>query len=145
MQRRDFLKLAAGVTAWGAVGACAAESSIDDEGESKVRSSRLPRWRGFNLLEKFRAEKNVPFRESDFEMMEEWGFDFARLPLSYRAWTDPNDWLALREDVLKEIDQAVELGKKHKVHVNINFHRAPRYCVNPPKEPLDLWSAEKAL
>ena len=31
------------------------------------------------------------------------------------------------------------------MHVNLNFHRAPGYCVNPPKEPLDLWSDEKAL
>src|SRR5437867_13257800 len=101
MQRRDFLKLAAGVTAWGAVGACAAESSIDDEGESKVRSSRLPRWRWVNSLEKFRAEKNVPLRASDFEMMEEWRFDFARLHRSYWRWTDANDWLGLRYASLK--------------------------------------------
>src|SRR5262249_15074743 len=33
----------------------------------------------------------------------------------------------------------------HGVHVNLNFHRAPGYCVNPPKEPLDLWTDEKAL
>jgi endoglucanase len=31
------------------------------------------------------------------------------------------------------------------VHVNMNFHRGPGYCVNPPKEPLDLWQDEKAL
>src|SRR5690606_34580400 len=26
-----------------------------------------------------------------------------------------------------------------------NLHRAPGYCDNPPKEPLDLWTDEKAL
>src|SRR6185436_12294998 len=57
----------------------------------------------------------------------------------------PSDWLKLREGELKHIDQAVEFGRKHGVHVNLNFHRAPGYCVNPPKEPLDLWSDEKAL
>jgi endoglucanase len=31
------------------------------------------------------------------------------------------------------------------VHVNLNFHRAPGYCVNPPKEPLNLWNNEEAL
>jgi endoglucanase len=107
--------------------------------------SHLPRWRGFNLLEKFTDHRNSPFRELDFEWMAEWGFDFARLPLSYRCWADVDKWLELKEDVLEEIDQAVEFGRKHGVHVNINFHRAPGYCVNPPKEPLDLWSNEEAL
>jgi endoglucanase len=53
--------------------------------------------------------------------------------------------LKLRDEELKHIDQAVALGRKHRVHVNLNFHRAPGYCVNPPKEPLDLWTDEKAL
>ena len=110
-------------------------------------AAKLPRWRGFNLLEKFVARRNgnPPFRESDFELIAGWGFDFVRLPMSYGCWTDPNDWLKLREPELKQIDDAVELGRKHGVHVNLNFHRAPGYCVNPPKEPLDLWTDEKAL
>ena len=110
--------------------------------------SKLPRWRGFNLLEKFtkRKDGNPAFAETDFAMIADLGFDFVRLPMSYLCWTDPNDWLKLtREDELKHIDQAVDLGRKNKVHININFHRAPGYCVNPPKEPLDLWTDEKAL
>lgn len=110
-------------------------------------AAKLPRWRGFNLLEKFSARRdgNPPFHESDFEWMAEWGFDFARLPMSYVCWADPGDWLKLREGELKHIDDAVELGRKHGVHVNLNLHRAPGYCVNPPKEPLDLWKDGAAL
>jgi endoglucanase len=110
-------------------------------------ATKLPRWRGFNLLEKFvaRKEGNAPFRESDFALMNEWGFDFARLPMSYVCWADPGDWLKRREAELKHIDQAVEFGRKHSVHVNLNFHRAPGYCVNPPKEAFDLWTDDKAL
>jgi endoglucanase len=111
--------------------------------------ARLPRWRGFNLLEKFvkRREGNPPFRESDFQVLAEWGFDFVRLPMSYLCWAegDPASWLKIREEELKHVDQAMELGRKHGVHVNLNFHRAPGYCVNPPKEPLDLWKDGKAL
>jgi endoglucanase len=110
-----------------------------------VNASHLPRWRGFNLLEKFTAEHSAPFRESDFAWMAEWEFDFVRLPLSYRCWADADDWLNLREDALKEIDQAVAFGRRHGVHVNLNFHRAPGYCVNPPQEPFDLWNDAKAL
>jgi endoglucanase len=107
--------------------------------------SRLPRWRGFNLLEKFNGDHNQAFLESDFEWIAELGFNFVRLPLSYHCWANPKDWLALKEPVLKEIDQAVAFGTKHHVHVNINFHRAPGYCVNPPAEALSLWNNEEAL
>lgn len=111
------------------------------------RPEKLPRWRGFNLLEKFtkRNDDNPPFSERDFAWISEFGFNFVRLPMSYLCWVEPGDWLKFREDQLKHIDQAVELGRKHNVHVNINFHRAPGYCVNPPKEPLDLWTDPKAL
>ena len=112
-----------------------------------MNARHLPRWRGFNLLEKFvkQAGGNPPFREADFALLAEWGFDFTRLPLSYLCWTDPNDWLKLREEELKHLDDAVAFGGKHGVHVNLNLHRAPGYCVNPPKEPLNLWKDEEAL
>ncbi len=141
MNRRQFLQTAAGVAL------CATATRAATKGASKVNASKLPRWRGFNLLEKFVGERNAPFRESDFEWMKEWGFDFVRLPLSYRCWADgtPDKWLELKENVLKEVDQVVEFGRKYGVHVNINFHRAPGYCVNPPPEPLSLWNDEKAL
>lgn len=112
-----------------------------------MNAARLPRWRGFNLLEKFFHDRQGPFLERDFEWMAKWGFDFARLPLSYRCWAsgDPATWCELDESVLAEVDQAVEFGREHGVHVNINLHRAPGYCVNPPAEPLDLWTDERAL
>jgi hypothetical protein len=109
------------------------------------RSGRLPRWRGFNLLEKFNAERQAPFVERDFQMMADWGFDFVRLPLSYWCWGGPDDLFEMREADLKEIDQAVAFGRRHHVHVNINFHRAPGYCVNPPPEPVNLWTDAVAL
>lgn len=111
------------------------------------RPSRLPRWRGFNLLEKFtqRNGGNPPFAETDFAWMADWGFNFARLPMSYRCWSDPLDWTKLLEPELKHIDQAIEFGRQYGVHVNLNFHRAPGYCVNPPAEPSDLFTDDKAL
>jgi endoglucanase len=110
-----------------------------------VDPTKLPRWRGFNLLEKFTLAGNKPYVETDFDGMREWGFDFARLPMDYRTWTEPDDPYRLIEKTLKEIDAAVQYGRDRGVHVNLNFHRAPGYCVNPPKEPLDLWSDPEAL
>jgi endoglucanase len=150
--RRRFLKLATGFAAASSVGVLASDPvevrpRPSDHVLPEATAGRLPRWRGFNLLEKFtkRRDGNGPFRESDFEWIAELGFNFVRLPMSYLCWTDPSDWLQLREAELKHIDDAVDLGRKHGVHVNINFHRAPGYCVNPPREPLDLWTDEKAL
>jgi len=144
MNRRKFVKTAGTLAA-----TCVAHPLIQlPAAELPAVSARhLPRWRGFNLLEKFVKWDggNPPFQENDFVCMEEWGFNFARLPLSYLCWTDPEDWLKLREPELKHLDAAVELGHKHGIHVNLNLHRAPGYCVNPPKEPLDLWRDEKAL
>jgi endoglucanase len=144
MNRREFLY------ATGALAAAAASlASLSLEAtEIKLATARhLPRWRGFNLLEKFtqRPGGNPPFQESDFTLLAEWGFDFVRLPMSYRCWTDSADWLKLKEEELKHVDGAIEFGRQHKVHVNLNLHRAPGYCVNPPKEPLDLWTDSKAL
>jgi len=144
MNRREFLQRA-GALAAGAAGLPAL--GLEAAGMKPATAQRLPRWRGFNLLEKFTQQPggNPPFQESDFALLSEWGFDFVRLPMSYRCWADPGDWLNLREKELRHVDEAMDLGGKHGVHVNLNLHRAPGYCVNPPKEPLDLWTDPKAL
>jgi endoglucanase len=149
MNRRDFVKsLVAASAAAATVGGFLLIGNTAESTAAPTWRS-LPRWRGFNLLEKFtkRREGNPPFQEWDFATMEEWGFDFARLPMSYHCWADPDpaNWLTIREAEVKHIDEAIELGRKHKVHINLNFHRAPGYCVNPPKEPLNLWTDENAL
>jgi endoglucanase len=144
MNRREFLQKA-GALAAGAAGLRALP--LGAAGLKPATARHLPRWRGFNLLEKFvqRPGGNPPFQENDFAILSEWGFDFVRLPMSYRCWAEPGELRTLREKELKHVDEAVELGGKHGVHVNLNFHRAPGYCVNPPKEPLDLWTDQEAL
>lgn len=110
-----------------------------------VSPANLPRWRGFNLLEKFTLQRNAPYVERDFEWAASWGFDFFRLPTDYRCWTDPEDPYALDEAVLAHIDQTIAWGKEYGIHINLNLHRGPGYCVNPPEEPLNLWEDEEAL
>ncbi len=140
MDRREFLATTAiGASCWRDM--LEAPLSV----QKSVSASRLPRWRGFNLTEMCVAEYRSAYREQDFELIREWGFDFARLPLSYLCWTDPADWTNIKEDRVKVLDRAIDLGKQYGIHVNLNLHRAPGYCVNPPKEPLDLWTDEKAL
>lgn len=104
----------------------------------EISASNLPRWRGFNLLDKFIFGHDGAYQEWDFDFCAEFGFDFVRLPTDYRCWTvSPGVY---REAVLKELDQAIAMGRARGVHVNLNLHRAPGYCVNPPLELLNLWS-----
>ena len=94
------------------------------------RDTQLPLWEGFNLLNKFMHYHQTPFDEADFEIIADWGFNFIRLPLSYWCWSSEDDWYKVDEKILKEIDAAVELGKKYGIHINLNFHRVPGYCIN---------------
>jgi endoglucanase len=120
-----------------------------------IQQTGMPRWRGFNLLQKFRfdnaaksvvfARPNMPFDEEDFALIRELGFDFVRLPLDYLCWSDQEDWRRLDERTLAEIDQAVDLGRQYGLHVCLNFHRAPGYCINAPAEPRNLFKDAEAL
>ncbi|MEM2930712.1 MAG: cellulase family glycosylhydrolase [Thermoproteota archaeon] len=106
----------------------------------------LPLWCGFNILEKFQAEDlNLPFNELDFKRASQWGFNFFRLPMDYRCWIIDRDPYKINEKVLSEIDEAVALGKKYGIHLNLCFHRAPGYSVNRIAiEPFNLWEDEEA-
>ncbi|NLY02785.1 MAG: cellulase family glycosylhydrolase [Rhodopirellula sp.] len=104
----------------------------------------LPRWRGFNLLEKFQRDRNGPFQEEDFRLIHELGFNFVRLPMDYRCWIRDNDWTQFNEPSLREIDEAVGWGGKYGIHVLINFHRAPGYTVARPAESKSLWTDPEA-
>jgi endoglucanase len=141
LNRRQFLGTAAAAAVLTAAGIRCAPKEVPD-----IDHTRLPRWRGFNLMEKFiQTSMNAPFREADFEMMAAWGFDFVRLPMSYWCWSDPNDWRRLDEKYLAEIDEAVEFGRQYGVHVSLNFHRAPGFSVDrSAEEPFNLWLDDEA-
>ncbi|MCC6142472.1 MAG: cellulase family glycosylhydrolase, partial [Candidatus Hydrogenedentes bacterium] len=140
MNRRQFLRTATATTIAATLPPRRAPA------EDVVPShSRLPRWRGFNLLDKFGWGQNGRFQEEDFAWMAEWGFDFVRLPMSYTNWIKDGNWREFREDVFQEIDAAVDLGKRYGIHVCINFHRAPGYCVGDPQEATNLWKDEEPL
>lgn len=102
----------------------------------------IPRYRGFNLQwERDPGAHNPPFAESDFAMMQEWGFNFARIPLSYWIWSKPANWMSIDDAPLKEIDRVIDLGKQYDIHINLNFHRIPGYCINQRElEPADLFT-----
>jgi aryl-phospho-beta-D-glucosidase BglC (GH1 family) len=58
---------------------------------------------------------------------------------------NPEDVLKFKESTLAKVDRTVDLCRKHKLHLSLNFHRAPGYCINDGKrEPFDLWSDKRA-
>jgi endoglucanase len=149
MNRRDFI----GSSVTAAAGLVLSSRAIAAAASAPESSGQphLPRRRGFNLPVQAPNQRGLALRESDFEWMAGWGFDFARLPLSYWAWTNRKDWMSIDERALAPVDQAIEYSRQHGVHINLCLHRIPGYCVNGRElEPFLLFdspreSMEKAL
>jgi endoglucanase len=144
MTRREFI----GASAAAAAGACLPAGLRGQPAAAPRSQPRIPRWRGFNLTElagvadPSRPRHVRPYRQSDFQWMSEWGFTFARLPLSYWVWSSPWDWMTIDPGALRPIDQALELGEKHGIHICLSFHRIPGYCVNGREhEPYQLFGS----
>lgn len=136
MKRREFLKKSGALAAISITGLKAKASA-----EIKKADPDFSKYRGFNLLAKFGEwGPRKKFEEEDFEIMADWGYDFARIPMSYWRWASKDDWFNIDEDVIKDIDEVVEFGRQYKVHINLNLHRIPGYCINErKKEPADLY------
>ena len=104
------------------------------------------RWRGFNLQDSHWQKGWVEYDEDDFAFMKTFGFNFARLPLSYRRWLkNPDDWESIDPAKFAFLDRAIALGRKYGVHIMVNLHRAPGYTVAGGKpEPASLWTSADA-
>ena len=87
MNRREFIKLSG-----------AAGISVIPAFRVKLNITLLPEnafyagYRDFNLTEKTSGrELRKRFNEQIFQIMKEWGFNFARIPMSYRNWSLVDD------------------------------------------------------
>ncbi|HEY4150863.1 MAG TPA: cellulase family glycosylhydrolase [Chitinophagaceae bacterium] len=121
-----------------------------------TKGNPLPQWKGFNLLDFFSpnpAPSRRPTLEEHFKWMTGWGFDFIRLPLAYPCYLDfdrsrnilPEEVYKINEQKVDEIDRLVALAHKYNMHVSLNLHRAPGYCINAGfHEPYNLWTDQAA-
>lgn len=118
--------------------------------------NKLPRWRGFNLLDFFspEADKGRKNKPEYLQWMADWGFDFVRIPISYPSYVSfdrsrpirRDEVLNFNEQVLEQIDQLVDRAHSHGLHVSLNLHRAPGFCINAGfVEPYNLWKDQEAL
>jgi endoglucanase len=116
--------------------------------------NKLPRWKGFNLLDFFspRPPRNPggtdSTTEDDLKWMSDWGFDFVRIPMAYPRYLifdrtkdiTPEDVNKFDPAVLEEIDKLIFMAHKYDLHVSLNLHRGPGYCINAGfHEPFNLW------
>ncbi len=123
---------------------------------SPSQKNLLPRWKGFNLLDYFSPSPNSDRNrttEEDLKWMSGWGFDFVRLPMAYPRYLsfDRTKDITVEEvyntdpKVMDEIDKLVFLANKHGLHVSLNLHRGPGYCINAGfHEPFNLWKDKTA-
>lgn len=99
---------------------------------------------GFNFTWMFswslgRAPEPVDERALDF--LAATGFNFVRLPMDYRYWTKGFDYLSPDEAVLRAIDSYIGACRQRALHVSLNLHRAPGYCINDNDLERDnLWT-----
>ena len=118
----------------------------------------LPRYRGFNLLDLFstsnRWDEHFPmthgdFVEDDFRWMQEWGFDFARIPMSYTYFVEKHDRKSFLEERMQQLDRLIAMGEKYHIHISLNFHRAVGYCITSypfdMHESGNLWTSQSDL
>lgn len=117
----------------------------------------LTRWKGFNLLDYFSPQPGGGCNrttEEDLKWMSDWGFNFVRIPMAYPGYLKfdrsrnitPDEVYHIDDQVVDKIGELVFLAHKYNLHVSLNLHRAPGYCVNAGfNEPYNLWKDEEAL
>lgn len=112
----------------------------------------LPQWRGFNLLDFFnpmpRPDRPVTTRQH-LQWISDWGFNFVRIPIAYPYYlkfdrsrpVKPEEVYQFDPQRIAEIVTLVDQANEFNLHVSVNLHRAPGYCINAGFiEPYNLWT-----
>jgi endoglucanase len=148
LKRRDFLRTTAVALATLPLASTSAFHPI--------KENPLPRWKGFNLLDFFSpdpAQSRPGTREEYLRWMQDWGFDFVRIPIAYPYYLSfdrsknisPEQVYNFDTQALDKIETLVDLAHKYGMHVSLNLHRAPGYCINAGfYEPYNLWRDKAA-
>ena len=152
MNRKSFLKTTGIIT----LGLSLAEKASLAASAAAITKNQLPPWRGFNLTDFYSPNSDPakqPTTEEQFKWMMDWGFDFIRVPMAYphyltfdrRKDITPEEVYSIDERKVEEIEAFIALAHKYNMHVCLNLHRAPGYCVNAGfHEPFNLWRDKTA-
>lgn len=152
VSRRRFIQTAGLVAAGAGFSGYAATKILPSSAINPI-----PRWRGFNLLDYFSPQHGGgrnKTTEEDLKWMRDWGFDFVRLPMAYPSYLKidrtrnitPEEVYHMDTEVVDRIGELVHLANRYNLHVSLNLHRAPGYCINAGfHEPYNLWLDDEAL
>lgn len=154
MNRRIFLRN----TAISASALAVTGNTVLSMTASQPVKNLLPRWKGFNLLDYFSPFPGGDYEasrttEDDFRWMADWGFDFVRLPMAYPRYLafdrskqiTRDDFYKIDSRTVDEVERLVMMAHKYGLHVSLNLHRAPGYCINAGfYEPFNLWKDKDA-
>jgi endoglucanase len=157
MQRRTFIRTTGLITLGLSLAEKASLAATTPMSAGHPAANKLPRWKGFNLLDFYSpdpAAPSHPTTDEQFQWMRDWGFDFVRIPIAYPHYLKFDRTKDITADEvyqtdpqkLEEIDRLVGLAHRHGMHVSLNLHRAPGYCINAGfHEPFNLWTDAAAL
>lgn len=153
MQRREFIQTT-GLAA--AALSTTAPLVLADTRPGVAFKNKLPKWKGFNLLDFFLPDPmNARLSTTDEQLawMQDWGFNFVRLPIAYPYYLKfdrsrhitPDEVYQIDEQAVERIDRLVTMAHARNLHVSLNLHRAPGYCINAGfYEPYNLWTDQAA-
>lgn len=103
---------------------------------------------GFNFQWMFSWQPGSQPKEPDFKALDflaENGFNFVRIPTDYRFWTREDDYFHPDESTFTFIDRYLQACRERGLHLSLNQHRAPGYCINANHlEKYNLWTDEIA-
>lgn len=133
MKRRTFVKNTTLLAAGSGLSEIAAMASW------QAAENKLPKWKGFNLLDFFSPDPkptSKPTNEDHFRWMRDWGFDFVRIPIAYPYYLTfdhsrnitPAEVYNINEAAVDRIVRLVDMAHKYNMHVSLNLHRAPGIC-----------------
>ncbi|MBC8143100.1 MAG: cellulase family glycosylhydrolase [Armatimonadetes bacterium] len=78
--------------------------------------------------------------ENALDFMVTTGFDFVRIPANYGFWIKDFDYYHPDETILAYFDKYLASCQAHSLHMSLNLHRAPGYCINNnERERHNLW------
>ena len=87
---------------------------------------------GFNFLWMYVSDGETPRPpdERALDFLVQTGFNFVRVPTNYRSWIKDFDYLHPDEAVFAHLDQYLDACRARGLHLSLNLHRAPGYCIN---------------
>ena len=87
---------------------------------------------GFNFLWMYVSDGETPRPpdERALDFLVRTGFNFVRVPTNYRSWIKDFDYFHPDEAVFSYIDRYLDACRSRGLHLSLNLHRAPGYCIN---------------